>query len=318
MARRSKSTFVPASPMITYKITDPDAYERLNLKRTAIAELQNMELVQMTQYGFKEPVGRYDILKKMEDKNAKYIYPSWLIPGAQRFIVEGLLTGNTEVYIGVPYKKIKEWCLDNPQNYIISVTDIPLATEAEANKAQRAIEKLEQQKAKEAEKQHRKEEQEAMKLRKQDLDKREAALDMRETKLITGLGELSTHINNFISDISGVPVQPKVRRITIKRSSKPSVVMTQAEPSCITPFPASSYMKANGNVSNKEVGNLLYEYMKNMDKPLTTKEMAAWINVYCPEAVKRWASVNHGLSNIIDKNLKDNIKKTDRATYQAI
>jgi hypothetical protein len=166
--------------------------------------------------------------------------------------------------------------------------------------------------AKEWRKQRKVKEQEELKLRKIDLDKREAALNSREAMINAGLNTLKAQIDSLQADLK--PKQRKVH-ITIK-NNRPVVAISMNESP--VPYTQSAYIKPNGIVDNIAIGNLVYSYMKEHNAIMSPKDIESWLKTYCPIVSQRWTSVAKGASNILGKNLKDRVVSVGRGKYTAI
>ena len=72
------------------------------------------------------------------------------------------------------------------------------------------------------------------------------------------------------------------------------------------PYPEEYYIRPNGYVNNQFVGERLHEYMVEHNGEMSIKEIGEWIREMFPKSVDRWASIEKGVSNVIQLHLRKN------------
>lgn len=84
------------------------------------------------------------------------------------------------------------------------------------------------------------------------------------------------------------------------------------------PYPEEYYIRPNGYVNNMFVGERLYEYMKDYEPTMSTKEMGEWIKEMFPNAVNRWSTIEKGVANVVHLHLKKNnlIESVSNGVYK--
>jgi hypothetical protein len=214
-------------------------------KFSKMQDLVDKGLAEVTQVGYQHPINFYIVHKAMEEKGKPYVFPSWVLGGAKRFVIETMTgdeTGTLRVFEGMSIEQVEQYMLYHASEYQVYITDICHRKDTEIAKEWRK-----QQKAKE---------QEQLKIRKADLDKREAALNAREARINAGLDQLKAQIDSLQTDLTSASKTRKVR-IVIK-DKRPAIAFSESEE---MPVLQSMYIKPNGIVDNAAIGQMLYDYM---------------------------------------------------------